>query len=383
MFRFSKNSMEKLEEELSAAVALTALGVTSNNCVIRPSPPQIPLPEQMLLLREQQPPAGTVEHKTSIISSAKRKSTNTVVKRNFPQKLFDLLQLGFHADIVTWLPGGTAFIVIDKRRFANEILPGYFKESQYTSFTRKLSRWKFTRVSRGPYMGAYYHKYFKRDNRSLCKFMTCNNTKKEIKVDTTEDHEESTKPHPEILEEFTAPNTVLGDDPRPLTLSPSAEGSDCAASSYSCETSGRHAIEKEALALKSSMQNTNDNILLIKQQLMEIHLRKVEVEKRKQLMMMRAEANRLKEINCIIQRHAERDTIIAAARALNRSNTIVQQRIELAQQHQSWKTIPQNTITPIVPLKTQSRNDKDFNRQHCSSDNRSKHQQFVSRAFAA
>ena len=38
------------------------------------------------------------------------------------------------------------------------VLPVYFKQSKYTSFTRKLKRWGFTRVTSGTELGAYYHK---------------------------------------------------------------------------------------------------------------------------------------------------------------------------------------------------------------------------------
>ena len=37
-------------------------------------------------------------------------------------------------------------------------MPMYFKQSKYTSFTRKLKRWGFTRVTTGAEQGAYYHK---------------------------------------------------------------------------------------------------------------------------------------------------------------------------------------------------------------------------------
>ena len=37
-------------------------------------------------------------------------------------------------------------------------MPMYFKQSKYTSFTRKLNRWGFTRVTTGAEQGAYYHK---------------------------------------------------------------------------------------------------------------------------------------------------------------------------------------------------------------------------------
>jgi len=52
-------------------------------------------------------------------------------------------------------------------------LPKYFKESKYTSFTRKLNRWGFSRVTRGPEAGAYYHPYFQRGNLRRTLLMTC------------------------------------------------------------------------------------------------------------------------------------------------------------------------------------------------------------------
>lgn len=78
-------------------------------------------------------------------------------------------------DVVTWLPHGQAFIIYKKKKFASEVLPVYFKLSKFTSFTRKLNRWGFTRITRGHEMGAYFHKFFQRDNPRLCMQMCCQN----------------------------------------------------------------------------------------------------------------------------------------------------------------------------------------------------------------
>lgn len=59
-----------------------------------------------------------------------------------------------------------------KKVFASEVLPKYFRGTRFTSFTRKLNRWGFTRVSRGPETGAYYHQLFQRDKPDLCLQMT-------------------------------------------------------------------------------------------------------------------------------------------------------------------------------------------------------------------
>jgi hypothetical protein len=61
-------------------------------------------------------------------------------------------------DVISWLPHGKGFIIYKKKKFASDVLPKAFKQSKYTSFTRKLNRWGFTRVTRGPETGAYYHK---------------------------------------------------------------------------------------------------------------------------------------------------------------------------------------------------------------------------------
>ena len=102
-----------------------------------------------------------------------RRIKSIKVKKNFPQKLLEILETQEHFDILKWLPGGKAFAIIDKKRFASEILPVYLKQAQFTSFTRKLFRWKFVTVPHGPFMGVYYHELFRRDRPDLCKLMSC------------------------------------------------------------------------------------------------------------------------------------------------------------------------------------------------------------------
>ncbi len=92
----------------------------------------------------------------------------------FPLKLHDIVSDASTDDIVRWLPSGKAFIIADKKRFASEILPRCFQQNcQFTSFTRKLTRWRFNRIPRGPLIGAYYHKLFVQGCRDMCYHMTC------------------------------------------------------------------------------------------------------------------------------------------------------------------------------------------------------------------
>lgn len=64
-------------------------------------------------------------------------------------------------------------MIRNKKRFADEILPKHFKKSKFTSFTRKLNRWNFVRVTRGQETGAYYHPLFQKANPKLSTQMTC------------------------------------------------------------------------------------------------------------------------------------------------------------------------------------------------------------------
>eukprot|EP00543_Licmophora_paradoxa_P011096 CAMPEP_0202478412 /NCGR_PEP_ID=MMETSP1360-20130828/94447_1 /ASSEMBLY_ACC=CAM_ASM_000848 /TAXON_ID=515479 /ORGANISM="Licmophora paradoxa, Strain CCMP2313" /LENGTH=429 /DNA_ID=CAMNT_0049105691 /DNA_START=1 /DNA_END=1289 /DNA_ORIENTATION=- len=95
----------------------------------------------------------------------------------FPQRLIGMLEAETESgeEIITWLPHGKAFIIYQKKRFASEVLARHFKQSKFTSFTRKLNRWGFTRMTTGPETGAYYHRLFQRKNPKLCLQMYCQN----------------------------------------------------------------------------------------------------------------------------------------------------------------------------------------------------------------
>jgi len=92
-------------------------------------------------------------------------NTNT----KFPLKLFDILDSQKYSDMIQWLPQGTGFFFVNKKRFEAVVLPLFFqKRTKFTSFTRRLIRWGFTRVARGSFLGSYFHALFQQGNRSLC-----------------------------------------------------------------------------------------------------------------------------------------------------------------------------------------------------------------------
>jgi hypothetical protein len=84
-----------------------------------------------------------------------------------------------YADVISWLPHGRGFVIFRKKAFESKILPKHFhKQSKYSSFTRKLNRWGFVRVTRGPESGAYYNEFFQRDGHRLCMQMSCQSNAK-------------------------------------------------------------------------------------------------------------------------------------------------------------------------------------------------------------
>ncbi|KAL9184807.1 hypothetical protein ACHAXT_002584 [Thalassiosira profunda] len=148
----------------------------------------------LTLPQPQQPTGASLPNSRPPHEAAKNRPFASLlgsdIPLTFPQKLMELLSNPQVADIVTWLPHGKGFLILQKRKFALEVMPLYFKHSKFTSFTRKLNRWGFQRVARGPEMGAYYHKFFQRGNYLLCMQMHCQSTNKSASSTAKEGNED-------------------------------------------------------------------------------------------------------------------------------------------------------------------------------------------------
>lgn len=90
---------------------------------------------------------------------------------SFPLKLMEVLSNDDHKDTISWLAHGKGFMIFQTKEFVANVMPMYFKQTKFPSFTRKLSRWGFNRVQRGPEVGVYYHDLFNRDKPRLCRHM--------------------------------------------------------------------------------------------------------------------------------------------------------------------------------------------------------------------
>lgn len=81
------------------------------------------------------------------------------------------------------MPNGLSFCIVDSKILVEKVLPVYFKEAKYTSFTRKLNRWGFKHYSlpineassnssiADKEMSIYSHDKFRRDDPGLCQTM--------------------------------------------------------------------------------------------------------------------------------------------------------------------------------------------------------------------
>lgn len=76
-------------------------------------------------------------------------------------------------EVIAWTPSGKAFEIRKPKQFVAEVLPTFFKNAKYSSFTRKLHRWGFMRHYRGEEAGAFYHAEFLKNRLDLVEQMTC------------------------------------------------------------------------------------------------------------------------------------------------------------------------------------------------------------------
>ncbi|KAL7553075.1 hypothetical protein ACHAWF_016446 [Thalassiosira exigua] len=93
-------------------------------------------------------------------------------KPNFAEKLHVVLSNKFCRRAITWLPSGRSFCITDQEEFVKTILPRYFREAKFESFSRRLKRWGFRKVyTNGMSQMIFSHDMFHRDKPDLCKSM--------------------------------------------------------------------------------------------------------------------------------------------------------------------------------------------------------------------
>ncbi|GFH61787.1 hypothetical protein CTEN210_18263 [Chaetoceros tenuissimus] len=103
-------------------------------------------------------PNGPLPRHTNAIKEASSKK--------FPQQLMEILSDAGISDVITWLPHGKSFKILEPDDLVERVkYPGVCK---YSSFTRKLNLWGFRQVRKGQDAGAFFHPLFIRDEPHLC-----------------------------------------------------------------------------------------------------------------------------------------------------------------------------------------------------------------------
>jgi hypothetical protein len=98
----------------------------------------------------------------------------------FPERLHRLLleqEAAGHADIISFVANGRAFMMHQPEKFFKEIIPQYFRHKRLSSFKRQLNLYGFELITTGPARGGYYHKYFVKDSPELLRKMRRSVTK--------------------------------------------------------------------------------------------------------------------------------------------------------------------------------------------------------------
>lgn len=113
----------------------------------------------------------------SALSARPSVSAKQRVASTFPQTLMEMLSDPAHSAMISWTDSGKAFVIHSKKAFVADVIPKYFgKATKFTSFTRKLNRWGFSRSGRNggvEPLGSYQHELFRRGDWDGVQRMTC------------------------------------------------------------------------------------------------------------------------------------------------------------------------------------------------------------------
>ena len=80
-----------------------------------------------------------------LFSDETKKPATETKEALFQYKLYEILQCEDFKEILTWLPHGRSWKIIDSEALTKYVLPKYFRHSKYSSFKRQMSGWGFRR----------------------------------------------------------------------------------------------------------------------------------------------------------------------------------------------------------------------------------------------
>jgi hypothetical protein len=81
----------------------------------------------------------------------------TAKEPTFPVKLHMILSNPEFQDIISWLPHGRSWRILQQKAFEERVIPLYFRHGRYSSFARQVNGWGFRRITHGSDYNSYYH----------------------------------------------------------------------------------------------------------------------------------------------------------------------------------------------------------------------------------
>ena len=108
---------------------------------------------------------------TSIHDNSNNNQMNTVSRTRhfqersvpkFLKKVFSILEGNSFSAYISWSDDGRSLIIKKPTDFADEVLPQFFKHSNFSSFIRQLNMYKFKKSKNCAYDHIYSHPMFQR-----------------------------------------------------------------------------------------------------------------------------------------------------------------------------------------------------------------------------
>mmetsp|Transcript_54383 Transcript_54383/g.80688 ORF Transcript_54383/g.80688 Transcript_54383/m.80688 type:complete len:261 (+) Transcript_54383:391-1173(+) len=104
-----------------------------------------------------------------------RKKGTSKYRGTFPEILMCMLSCDELQNVISWAPGGTYFVIHDRKILERDVLPKYFKQPTFQIFKQKLIRRGFRKIVKGCDKGAFYHEFFRADTPHSCLKTVCKN----------------------------------------------------------------------------------------------------------------------------------------------------------------------------------------------------------------
>lgn len=79
----------------------------------------------------------------------------TAKEPTFPTKLHMILSNPEFQDIISWLPHGRSWRILQQKAFEERVIPLYFRHGRYSSFARQVNGWGFRRITHGSDYNSY------------------------------------------------------------------------------------------------------------------------------------------------------------------------------------------------------------------------------------